>query len=64
LQAHAVVIKGTEMYDAKKGSFVDLSMLDILQIFGRAGRPQFDTVQAKKQLKTSQVSNLITLSNI
>jgi activating signal cointegrator complex subunit 3 len=42
LPAHAVVIKGTELYDANKGSFVDLSMLDILQIFGRAGRPQYD----------------------
>jgi activating signal cointegrator complex subunit 3 len=42
LPAHGVVIKGTELYDSKKGSFVDLSMLDILQIFGRAGRPQFD----------------------
>ncbi|CAF0809302.1 unnamed protein product [Adineta steineri] len=43
LPAHAVVIKGTELYDSKKGSFVDLSILDVLQIFGRAGRPQFDT---------------------
>jgi activating signal cointegrator complex subunit 3 len=34
---------GTELYDSKKGSFVDLSILDVLQIFGRAGRPQFDT---------------------
>ena len=42
LPAHAVIIKGTELYDSKKGSFVDLSMLDVLQIFGRAGRPQFD----------------------
>jgi activating signal cointegrator complex subunit 3 len=42
LPAHAVVIKGTELYDSKKGSFVDLSMLDVLQIFGRAGRPQYD----------------------
>ena len=31
------------MYDAKKGSFVDLGILDVMQIFGRAGRPQFDT---------------------
>ena len=31
------------MYDAKKGSFVDLGILDVCQIFGRAGRPQFDT---------------------
>jgi replicative superfamily II helicase len=40
LPAYAVVIKGTQVYDAQKGSFVDLSILDVLQIFGRAGRPQ------------------------
>jgi antiviral helicase SLH1 len=34
-----VIIKGTQIYDAGKGSFVDLSVLDVLQIFGRAGRP-------------------------
>ena len=43
LPAHGVVIKGTEIYDAKRGSFVDVGILDVLQIFGRAGRPQFDT---------------------
>eukprot|EP01135_Chromosphaera_perkinsii_P001316 Nk52_evm43s164 gene=Nk52_evmTU43s164 len=43
LPAHAVVIKGTDVYDAKKGAFVDIGVLDIQQIFGRAGRPQFDT---------------------
>eukprot|EP00762_Andalucia_godoyi_P001056 ANDGO_02041.mRNA.1 DExH-box ATP-dependent RNA helicase DExH14 len=43
LPAHAVVIKGTEVYDAERGGFVQLSMLDVLQMFGRAGRPQFDT---------------------
>lgn len=37
LPAHAVIIKGTEIYDAKHGSFVDLGILDVLQIFGRAG---------------------------
>lgn len=42
LPAHAVIIKGTEIYDSKQGSFVDLGILDVLQIFGRAGRPQFD----------------------
>lgn len=42
LPAHAVIIKGTEIYDAKHGSFVNLGILDVLQIFGRAGRPQFD----------------------
>ncbi|KAF8309549.1 Sec63-domain-containing protein [Clavulina sp. PMI_390] len=39
LPAHAVVIKGTQLYDPGKGAFVDLSVLDVLQIFGRAGRP-------------------------
>ncbi|GFO03568.1 activating signal cointegrator 1 complex subunit 3-like [Plakobranchus ocellatus] len=43
LPAHAVIIKGTQIYDAKKGQFVDLGILDVMQIFGRAGRPQFDS---------------------
>ena len=41
LPAHAVIIKGTEIY--KNGKFEDVGILDVLQIFGRAGRPQFDT---------------------
>ncbi|PWW75443.1 Sec63-domain-containing protein [Tuber magnatum] len=41
LPAAAVVIKGTQVYNAQKGSFMDLGILDVLQIFGRAGRPQF-----------------------
>jgi len=43
LPAHSVIIKGTQVYNAKKGSFVELGVLDVMQIFGRAGRPQFDT---------------------
>jgi superfamily II DNA/RNA helicase len=43
LPAHTVVIKGTEVYNPEKGGRVDLSILDVQQIFGRAGRPQFDT---------------------
>ncbi|KAI8147505.1 Sec63 Brl domain-containing protein [Fennellomyces sp. T-0311] len=43
LPAYAVVIKGTQVYDSQKGSFVDLSILDVLQIFGRAGRPQYES---------------------
>lgn len=42
LPAHTVIIKGTQVYDAKKGAFAELGMLDVQQIFGRAGRPQFD----------------------
>ncbi|KAJ7591194.1 Sec63-domain-containing protein [Mycena floridula] len=42
LPAHAVIIKGTQVYDSSKGNFVDLSVLDVLQVFGRAGRPGFE----------------------
>uniref|UniRef100_A0A5B7ARQ6 RNA helicase n=1 Tax=Davidia involucrata TaxID=16924 RepID=A0A5B7ARQ6_DAVIN len=42
LPAHTVVIKGTQLYDPKVGGWRDLGMLDVMQIFGRAGRPQFD----------------------
>ncbi|KAI3653219.1 hypothetical protein MP228_002644 [Amoeboaphelidium protococcarum] len=42
LPAYACIIKGTQVYDSEKGAFVDLSILDVLQIFGRAGRPQFE----------------------
>lgn len=42
LPAHAVIIKGTQVYDSEKGEFTNLSILDVLQIFGRAGRPQFE----------------------
>ena len=40
---HCLVVQGTQVYNAKKGAFVDLGILDVLQIFGRAGRPQFDS---------------------
>ena len=38
-----MIIKGTQVYDSMKGKFVDLSVLDVLQVFGRAGRPGFET---------------------
>ncbi|KAI9681508.1 MAG: hypothetical protein M1817_002792 [Caeruleum heppii] len=41
LPAAAVIIKGTQVYSAQVGKFVDLGILDVLQIFGRAGRPQY-----------------------
>eukprot|EP01061_Rhynchopus_euleeides_P045577 TRINITY_DN8255_c1_g1_i1.p1 TRINITY_DN8255_c1_g1~~TRINITY_DN8255_c1_g1_i1.p1 ORF type:complete len:1912 (+),score=925.93 TRINITY_DN8255_c1_g1_i1:147-5882(+) len=43
LPAHTVVIHGTQVYAASKGGWSDISILDVMQIFGRAGRPQFDT---------------------
>ncbi|GJJ07269.1 hypothetical protein Clacol_001469 [Clathrus columnatus] len=43
LPAHAVIIKGTQVYDSSRGAFVNLSVLDVFQIFGRAGRPGMET---------------------
>ena len=43
LPAHTVIIKGTSVYSAEAGGFADLGFLDVMQIFGRAGRPQFDS---------------------
>lgn len=43
LPAHTVIMKGTQLYNAKRGGWVDVGMLDVMQIFGRAGRPQYDT---------------------
>lgn len=40
LPAHTVIIKGTQVYNAEKGGFTEVSVLDVQQIFGRAGRPQ------------------------
>ncbi|KAG0485407.1 hypothetical protein HPP92_009486 [Vanilla planifolia] len=42
LPAHLVIIKGTEYYDGKTKRYVDFPITDILQMMGRAGRPQFD----------------------
>ena len=40
--AHLVGIKGTEYYDAATSRYVDFPITDVLQMMGRAGRPQFD----------------------
>ncbi|ORX42129.1 Sec63-domain-containing protein [Piromyces finnis] len=40
--AHLVVVKGTEFYDKKTDTYVDFPITDVLQMMGRAGRPQFD----------------------
>jgi pre-mRNA-splicing helicase BRR2 len=43
LPAHTVIIKGTQIYNPEKGRWTELSALDVLQMLGRAGRPQYDT---------------------
>lgn len=42
LPAHLVIIKSTTCYNDASGSYVQYSPLDVLQMLGRAGRPQFD----------------------
>merc|ERR550514_2177378 len=43
LPAHTVIIKGTQVYKPEKGAWSELSGLDVMQMLGRAGRPQYDT---------------------
>ncbi|XP_022899943.2 activating signal cointegrator 1 complex subunit 3-like [Onthophagus taurus] len=71
LPAHGVIIKGTKLYDSKKGAFVDLDILDVMQIFGRAGRPQFDksgtgiiiTTHDKMHFYLSSMTNQIPIES-
>eukprot|EP00178_Gracilaria_changii_P024479 TRINITY_DN737_c0_g1_i1.p1 TRINITY_DN737_c0_g1~~TRINITY_DN737_c0_g1_i1.p1 ORF type:complete len:2198 (-),score=297.01 TRINITY_DN737_c0_g1_i1:5150-11743(-) len=42
LPAHAVIIKGTQVYSPQHGRWIELSSMDVMQMMGRAGRPQFD----------------------
>jgi pre-mRNA-splicing helicase BRR2 len=42
LPAHTVVIKGTQIYNPVKGAWDELSPQDVMQMMGRAGRPQYD----------------------
>ncbi|OWR54796.1 putative pre-mRNA-splicing helicase BRR2, partial [Danaus plexippus plexippus] len=43
LPAHTVIVKGTQVYSPEKGRWSELGALDVLQMLGRAGRPQYDT---------------------
>lgn len=43
LPCHTVIIRGTQIYDPSKGRWAELSPLDVLQMLGRAGRPQYDS---------------------
>ena len=42
--ARLVIVKGTEFFDGKLGRYVDFPVTDVLQMMGRAGRPQFDSI--------------------
>lgn len=53
LPAHCCIIKGTQVYSPEKGRWIELSGLDVMQMLGRAGRPQYD-VKGEGVLITSQ----------
>ena len=35
--------KHAQVYNPEKGTWTELGALDVMQMFGRAGRPQYDT---------------------
>lgn len=43
LPAKTVIVKNTQVYSPEKGDWVELNIQDLLQMFGRAGRPLYDT---------------------
>ena len=47
------IIKGTQIYNPEKGQWTELGLLDIMQMLGRAGRPQYDS-KGEGMLITSQ----------
>ncbi|KAJ3343760.1 Sec63 [Gonapodya sp. JEL0774] len=62
LPAHLVILKGTQQY--ANGKYSPYSELDIMQILGRAGRPQFDDTGVAVILTTTDrrdfYENLVT----
>ena len=65
LPAHAVIIRGTQIYDPAKGRWAELSPLDVLQMLGRAGRPQYDS-EGEGVILTqhSQLPYYLSLTNL
>ena len=62
LPAHTVIIKGTQVYNPEKGAWGELSPLDVMQMFGRAGRPQYDS-QGEGIIITGAASAITKLWN-
>ena len=55
LPAHTVIIKDTKVYNQEYGGYENIGILDVHQMFGRAGRPQFDTDGHAILIATSSV---------
>ena len=55
------VITGTQIYSPEKGRWTELGALDVMQMMGRAGRPQYDS-EGEGILITNQSELLYYLS--
>lgn len=53
LPAHLVIIKSTQQYEQGVG-YREMSLMNICQMLGRAGRPQFDTTARAVILTTPE----------
>ncbi|KAF8886795.1 putative RNA helicase [Infundibulicybe gibba] len=58
LPAHTVIIKGTQIYNPEKGRWVELSSQDVLQMLGRAGRPNTTLMEKQLPIESQFVSKL------
>ncbi|RVE49498.1 hypothetical protein evm_005839 [Chilo suppressalis] len=58
LPAHLVIVKNTQQY--VNGAYQEYSISTVLQMLGRAGRPQFDT-DATAVIMTRQRDKLLTV---
>ena len=64
LPAHTVIIKGTRVYNPERSEWDNLSQLDVLQMFGRAGRPNLDTRgEAFLMTEHSELQGYISILN-
>ena len=63
LPCHFVILKNTVTYEQSEGCCKEYSDLDIMQMLGRAGRPQFDrsavAVIMTRQEKVKRYENMI-----
>ncbi|KAL9038694.1 MAG: hypothetical protein Q9214_005178 [Letrouitia sp. 1 TL-2023] len=42
LSAHLVIVMGSQFYEGREHRYIDYPISEVLQMFGRANRPQFD----------------------
>ncbi|KAJ2920149.1 hypothetical protein MD484_g373, partial [Candolleomyces efflorescens] len=63
LPAHAVIIKGTQVYDTGRGAFSDLSVLDVLQIFEEMLSHYLDAVTTQIPIESKFKAGMVDALN-